>query len=280
MRTDTSGFRANQARVRANRTVARTLAVRTQADVVVGYAAAHIQRDTQRAARSVIEAGNTAGLRQRQLPELRPSRSSKRIGEALRGAVRLSMRNVEIWSNRVAKWERFEALYRSKGRAHYQYFSKIIAEKRLAQKELRFHTRRLEAAIRELEQFESSDSFTGIAIGTWGITEDLKVNTQAAIRYGKRSAIVLRRGVAALRRNIQIETKIYGGTGRIIQSPGSTFVSLTMHEPHFRLVERRTRIMARSLAHARSASGARRTSKKTYVDAVSRGTTWTQKGAA
>lgn len=272
---DVRAFEVRAQRLERNRAQARTNAVKAQADVFVGYIAAHGPRDTNRFVRSYAQAGNMAGLRRRPLPALRRSKYSKYVGRALRGAVELGVRNVEIWAKRVERWARQEDLYRSTGRRHHKYFQKILNQKRLAEKELRFHTRRLEAATRELEQYQAAENaggFSGVAIATWGLASGGRISYRSLMRAGTQSAYVVRRGVIALRKNPQIETKVYGGTGKTIAVGDTSFVSLTSREPHARFVNRNTSIVTRALAHARSRTGARRFTKLAYTRALAAGT--------
>lgn len=52
-------------------------------------------------------------------------------------------------------------------------------------------------------------------------------------------------------------TKVYGGSGRIINAPGDTYVMLVNHEPHARFIERSYKAVFRAFGMLRSKGGRR-----------------------
>ncbi len=279
LRTDSAGLSSNVRRVRANRAPARTMAVRVQADLVVANVEQSGPRDTNRFVRAVIQAGNDAGVRQRALPPLKESRNRHYAIVNLEQAVGLSKANVEMSLARVHKWEKYEKLYRSQGRTHYKFFTKIKAEKRNANKELRFHTRRLESALTNQARLLSEEGRYAVTMGGFGrgavhVRPDGTVKVRTDLMQTQKRSFRYRDGTVILKRNIQVAVKDYGGYGVLLQSATHSIVRLVNTEPHARIVERNTRIMKRSVDQARHLAGARWQSRKTYNEQIALGTTW------
>lgn len=274
---DTRVFDRKMWRVDRNREPARTLAARVQADVFVGYIVTHGPRDTNRLIRSYADAGNKAGLRTRQLPPLQESRNRHHSIVNLEQAVGLSKKNVERSLQRVRNWQRQEELYRKTGRTHYKYFAKILAEKRRAERELRFHTRRLESALANQARLLSEEGKYAVTLGGFGqgavhVQPDGQVNVRTDLMIKQKRTFTYRDGTVILKRNIQVASKVYGGAGRVEVAGDHTFVHLSSREPHARVVNHNTKYLSKALRHARSSVGARRYTTTAYTRAVTAGT--------
>ena len=274
----------------SQRAQARDLPVRAQADAVVEYIVVHGPTDTNRFVRSYAQAGNMAGLRHRVLPPLRESKNRHFAEANLDQTIRLSQRNVERAAIHVKKWENLKALYstRSDGkrgnRKHYRFYrERIIPELRKAKSDLRFHTKRLDAAIRELDELMSEEGRFAVVFGGFGNGEVFVPKSgPVSVHVDKlvSSRTFKQRGGAVVRkRNIRVDSKIHGGTGSIVIAGDTTFVKLTSKEPHARLVNRKTRVVTRAVSAARRDYGARRVGKKAYNLKLAEGTTWTRKVA-
>jgi len=274
----------------SKRAKARDLPVRVQADAVVEHIVVFGPNDTNRFIRSYAQAGNIAGLRPRVLPPLRESKNRHFAEANLDQAIRLSQKNVERAAVHVKKWENLKGLYsrtasgKPGNRKHYRFYrERIVPELRKAKSALRFHTKRLDAAIRELEELGSEEGRFAVTFGGFG-TGEVFVPKSGPVsvhvdKLVKSRAFKRRGGAVVLKRNIRVDSKIHGGTGSIVIAGDTTFVNLTSKEPHARLVQRKTRIVSRAVMAGKADVGAQRVSKKAYNLKLAEGTTWTRRAA-
>lgn len=163
-------------------------------------------RDTNRSIRGWLMAGQSAGLTTAPLP---PIKASKRRDVYLAALER----QVAEAEREFAKNDRFDSLYRQRGRTGEPYYRKIVSRKNKARK----------TADRAREELNKALASEGI------LFDDRGGFVYGDGRYLKNHN---------LRRLTTVRVKVYGGTGRRMTLYGQRFLELTNYEPHAKIIER------------------------------------------
>lgn len=225
---DTTKFRRQIDNCKRAGPEGRKAAVLALAEEVVSSLEIMWPRDTNKSMNGWKAAGNAAGLRTRMLLPI--NRSSRHdlyvaaLSEQMAQAQREYMR-----------WDRMDKLYQSQNRTREPYYRKIQRFKRAAAK-------RIDKAAEQLRLVNESEGVIFMDRGGY--------------LYGDRR--FLKSGY--LQRLSTVRTKVYGGSARRIEAGSQTFIELTNHEPHAKMVERVARHghpLRQAIAHARSLGGRR-----------------------
>ncbi len=170
-------------------------------------------RDTNRSARGWLIAANEAGLGPLIIPPVKSSKFADQWLLRLGRQLNKASQSYEFWSKIVD--HRYERTGR-KGK----WYTDALKHRDNASK-------RLEAARRELKRFNKIEGEGGGAIVIFGNSK--KRSLDLTVRY-----------------------KIYGGRGRRIETGTTSYAELANLEPHVRIVESRSRIVASGMAQLRS----------------------------
>lgn len=175
--------------------------------------------DTRRYLRGWIQAGVEAGVTSVPAPSLRPSRYHAQSVDAMERYIERLEETRDILQEQIDRW--YPNGPPKKGNGTYQ---NLILRLGTAE-------RRVVKARIELEELER-DPY--------------------AVVFGA-GRIIDRKGTRLGIGRVSFRTKVYGGTGRIIDGPGASVLYLRNMEPHARILEWKRGVMKTATAAARSA---------------------------
>ena len=221
-RTDTSRFRARIAALRKRLPAARRDAVTENARRFIVAIQRYAPRDTNRYVRAWIEAGWAVGLTNTPIPVVVPSRYLQKYVAGFEAAI------AGLGSRLHAERSRMEAWYEKKGRREDKTYRRM--KQRV--ESLSAKIIRLREQLAELLKHNDAIVFDVYASSKTG------GNFESAIRGGNK-------------RLPSIRQKIYGGQGRRIEGANRTTFILKNLEPHCRIIEKRSRPVAKAKAAAK-----------------------------
>lgn len=179
-------------------------------------------RDTNRSLAGWLKAANQAELGPFSIPMIRSSRFADQWAARLELQHERARERLEFWDRIVVN--RYEIPFASGAR---QNRGKTARWYRDAKRHRDRARKLLDAANRELARFARIEGAGGGAVVIFG--NSLKRKLDLTVRH-----------------------KVYGGRGRRIETPTSSYAELVNMEPHVRIVERRSRVVAAGAAQLRA----------------------------
>lgn len=247
-RVDTSRLKAAVARVKGGTPQIRHDATLAAAGVFVKRVAAKAPRDTRRYVRGWILAGRAAGVTDLVAPPIQPGQYERFYRERLVKQRDDWQRMLEIARRQVAFWQG------ARGRGRLSPGQR--AELRQAEKDLRVAERTARRAQEELAKFNAGPLST--VYGVDGVDAGDEASG-ALVIFGKRGK---------RRLTVTVRNKVYGGNGYVRFMGSKAVVVLINLEPHSKIVEKRTGIVAASLKAAKAVGLV--VARRLYVRAVNR----------
>ncbi|MBL8762320.1 MAG: hypothetical protein JNL50_13570 [Phycisphaerae bacterium] len=218
------GWKKRYAAIEAQRGMHRRTLTIMRAEKLLAAIERLARRDTNRYVRGWMQAGTGAGLRVGVMPPLQKSKRRDEFLRKLDDQVRLWRGVAERKQAVLRDW------YTRKNRRPDAFSRKLTSEINKAE-------RRAARAEDELRKFLTAGTSAVLFFDAGAFVE----------RFNKRKLSTVR-------------DKVYGGTGRVVDSPFGTFILLHNKEPHPTILERRFRTVATAKATAGDGLAVARTS--------------------